>query len=106
MKTHRGDTWLDPEEYAYPAGSLRQSRRYCAARCPDGKIRRVKVGAPDTFFVGVPDTFFFFSIPATARVSGRTVAGFVSVSDSTGDFTFTPYTYRKNAGAFARKEAP
>lgn len=96
MKTHRGDTWIDPEEYAYPAGSLRQSRRYCAARCPDGKIRRVKVGAPDTFF----------SIPATARVSGRTVAGFVSVSDSTGDFTFTPYTYRKNAGALARKEAP
>ena len=89
MKTHRGDTWLDPEEYAYPAGSLRQSRRYCGARCPDGKIRRVKVGVPDTFF----------SIPATARVSGRTVAGFVSVSDSTGDFTFTPYTYRKPAPA-------
>ena len=91
MKTHRGDTWLDPEEYAYPAGSLRQSRRYCGARCPDGKIRRVKVGVPDTFF----------SIPATARVSGRTVAGFVSASDSTGDFTFTPYSARKNAGAFA-----
>lgn len=85
-----GETWIDPEEYAYPAGSLRQSRRHFAARCPDGKIRRGVCGIPDTFF----------SIPARLKASGKTVAGFVSIDTDHNELTFRPYTYRANCDAF------
>lgn len=73
MRTTNGETWVDPEEYAYPAGSLRQSRRRGRVLFPDGKIRAVKLGVADTFF----------TIPARASWNGRTVSGFVS-SDETG----------------------
>ena len=87
MKT----TSLDPEEYAYPAGSLRSSRRFAMARCPDGKVHRVKIGLPDTFF----------SIPGTCQVRGVRVAGYVCFADD-GEVEFRPYLYRKNHAVFAR----
>lgn len=61
------DTWIDPEEYAYPAGSLRRSRRFARVLCSDGKLRCAKLGVADTFF----------SIPATLRVGARHVSGSV-----------------------------
>ena len=85
-----GDTWIDPEEYAYPSGSLRQSRRHFAARCPDGIIRRGVCGIPDTFF----------SLPARLKARGRTVAGFVGIDTDHNELTFTPYRYRKNHTVF------
>jgi hypothetical protein len=70
------DTWLEPEELTYPAGGMTRRAR---ALCPDGALRVVVCGLPDTAF----------SIPARARINGRSVRGFVS-SDERG-FHFTPY---------------
>ena len=85
-------TWLAPEEDAYcsDTGSLRQSNRRFAARCPDGIVRRGVCGIPDTYF----------SIPARLKAHGKTVAGFVGSDD--GTYTFTPYRYRKNYTVFDR----
>lgn len=62
------------------------------ALCSDGKIRalkRISVTA---------DTFF--SVPASVRVNGKTVAGYITF-DTVGDnarptVLFKAYTYRKN----------
>lgn len=59
-------TWLDPEEKAYPSGSITAGRK-AKALCPDGKVR--------TFQVGIPDTFF--TIPARGKAFGRSVTGYV-----------------------------
>ncbi len=81
-------TFLDPEEYAYPSGALRNSARRFAAVCPDGKIRRGICSIPDTYF----------SIPARIKARGKTITGFVTNHD--GTYVFIPYTYGKNGGAF------
>lgn len=62
------NTVIEPEEYAYPSGSLRQSRRFGRALCSDGKVRRVKLGVADTFF----------SVPAICKIKGKTVHGIIS----------------------------
>ena len=61
-------TYLAPEEEAYPAGC--QTRK-CRAIYPDGRVRLVWVGIPDTYF----------SIPAHGRVNDRYVAGWVTIQD-------------------------
>lgn len=66
-------TWLQAEEFAYPNGG--QTRKG-AAVFPDGKVRRVWAGIPDTFF----------SIPAHARIGRHYVAGFLTSND--GVWTF------------------
>lgn len=86
--THKGSTWLDPEDYAYPEGSLRQSRRHARVRCSDGAIRMALIGIPDTFF----------SIPGRIRVRGKTVTGYVTCDSAINEFTFVSYTYGKNEG--------
>ena len=82
-----GDTWLHPEEYAYPSGSInagRQARVILRANphnpisLPYGESRIVAVGIPDTMS----------TIPARLRFAGRRIAGYVSVDDNV--FTFTP----------------
>jgi len=68
-------TWLEGESFAYtPNGS--QMRR-CMAICPDGKIRVVLCGIPDTYF----------SIPAHCTIKGKYTTGYVS-SDSDGEFVY------------------
>jgi hypothetical protein len=74
--------------------------RYVAGRamCSDGKVRAVR------FRSGIADTFF--SIPASVKVNGKTVAGFVTVETEEGWSTpseddpaivkFIAYQYRKN----------
>ena len=61
------------EEFAYNtySGSHSRSQRRGTAIFPDGKIRSVTLGTPDTFF----------SIPAHARINGRYVSGFVTRKD-------------------------
>jgi hypothetical protein len=78
-------TSLQAEEYAYPnGGQTRKGRAYF----PDGQIRRVWAGIPDTYF----------SIPAHARIKGRYVRGSLSVgsqfSDHEGEFEFVIYRQR------------
>jgi hypothetical protein len=75
-------TWLQPEEFAYPAGG--QTRKG-AAVYPDGRIRRVWAGIPDTFF----------SIPAHGRIKRKYLAGFLTCDD--GIWTFHVYEGNKNA---------
>jgi hypothetical protein len=73
-----------------------------AALCSDGKVRSLKRIAITA------DTFF--SVPAAVSVRGKTVSGYVSVTDLTDangngtandplcTVTFHPYTYGKNGG--------
>lgn len=65
------DTYLAAEEYAYPDGG---QTRPGAAVWPDGRVRRVHAGIPDTYF----------SIPAHGRAFGRYVAGYLTVESADG----------------------
>jgi len=67
-------TWLDPEEMAYPSGSITAGRK-AKALCTDGHVR--------TFQCGIPDTYF--SIPARTKAYGKTVTGFLHTSDTYDD---------------------
>jgi hypothetical protein len=55
--------------------------------CSDGKVRKI------SRISQTADTFF--SIPASVKVKGKTVAGYVTFSDDE-TATFVAYTYRKN----------
>jgi hypothetical protein len=70
------DTWLEAEEFCYPHGGM---TRRAYVRFPDGVLRLVWCGIPDTYF----------SIPARTvryQLQGRAVKGFIT-SDESG-FTF------------------
>ena len=69
-------TWLEGEEFAYPNGGM---TRRCYAVCPDGQLRVVKCSIPDTYF----------SIPATARIQGKRVKGFITTDEN--GFKFNVY---------------
>lgn len=86
MRVELGATWIDPEELAYPAGSLRQSRRKGKVRFPDGKLRIVTLGVPDTYS----------TIPARAArsVDGHQ-HGFVTVS---WDVVKPEFVFRRKGG--------
>ena len=94
-------TWIDPEEVCYPSGGkLRNARAFVNLPTPGGSLPRTV-----TAMAGIPDTVF--SIPATVRVRGKSVTGFLSVcghveSDHVNvpecELMFTAYSYRKNAG--------
>lgn len=60
------------------------------ALCPDGKVRKTNRISQNA------DTFF--SIPASIRFRGKTVAGFLSIEDET--VQFIPYKHRKNGNIF------
>ena len=74
------ETFLQTEEYAYPHGN---ETRKGKAIYPDGKIRTVRAGIPDTYF----------SIPAHGRFRGHYVTGWLHCDDATGSpelyFEFT-----------------
>lgn len=66
-----------------------------AARCPDGKVRRLKRIA------GVADTLF--TIPAAVEYKRKTVSGYVTLrEDDEGErvVEFVPYVNRKNGHLF------
>ena len=87
-------TFLDPEEYAYPAGSLKASRRRFAARCEDGKVRRGICGIPDTYF----------AIPARLKAHGKTVSGYIAAGDD-GTIVFIAHDYGKNHAVLDGRKA-
>lgn len=75
----RGNTWIDEEEKAYNL-PLARSMRQGVVRFADGKLRKVRLGVPDTFFtiparssegkhgyVSVIGDEFTFIIPATKQ---------------------------------------
>lgn len=72
----------------------------CRAICPDGRVRSVRIAQ-------TADTFF--STPASVRVRGKTVSGYVTVSTPSGLSTesegdpafveFRPVDTSKNADA-------
>jgi hypothetical protein len=87
MTIKLGATWLHPEDYASPSGSINAGRKahvvlranpHNPIRLPYGELRTVAVGIPDTMS----------TIPARLRFAGRRLAGYVSVDD--GALTFTP----------------
>jgi hypothetical protein len=96
MRQHfEQQTWIDPEEFAYPAGSLRQSRRkfraLLTANTLTGETFREKlstkyVGRYVSGIAGIPDTYF--TIPARCKDKGRTLSGYLSV-DSSGALIFS-----------------
>lgn len=60
-------TWIEPEEAAYPNGGF---KRRAYVLFPDGKRRVVRCSIPDTYF----------SIPAVARVRGKRIKGYITVT--------------------------
>ena len=77
MRTEgRDGTWLDPEELAYPLGTISSSRRRAKVMCADERVRTAVVGIPDTFF----------TIPAEVRIKDKRIRGYISMND--GRFVF------------------
>lgn len=77
---HGKVTWLEPEEHAYTASRSQQLRRGRAI-FPDGKVRAVYAGIPDTAF----------SVPAHGRIDGKYVRGFL-VRDNNDEIHFNLFT--------------
>ncbi len=86
-------TWLSPEEHAYPHGG--QTRKG-AAIFPDGKIRTVYAGIPDTYF----------SIPAHARINGWYVSGFLTINYEKAIFGEYRYFFTLNSMQGRKKNIP
>ena len=74
MASRVGDTWMESECYCYPNGGMTRRAR---VRFPDGKLRVVRCGIPDTFF----------SVPVR-KSDGD---GFICNDDETGEYVFRPY---------------
>jgi hypothetical protein len=71
-------TWLDPEEFAYPAGTLKDSRRKFKAQVNGGVAGKDYI----TGIAGIPDTAF--TVPARGRWDGKTVSGYLDVGGPLG----------------------
>ena len=71
-------TTLEPEERAY--SKLGSQLRRGTAFYPDGKIRSVRAGIPDTAF----------SIPAHGRIGKKYVAGWLTRDDGEWIFHMAP----------------
>lgn len=61
-------TYLEGESAAGPSGKLRRKGK---AICPDGKVRKVKAGIPDTYF----------SIPAVTKAGNVKIKGYLMITD-------------------------
>lgn len=79
-------------------GPWRQAVAVKRAMCADGRRRYARITSE-------PDTFF--SIPASVKVRGVSVSGFIAgreTDDFERDYEFIAYSYGKN-GAMLQKEA-
>ncbi len=79
------NTYLAPESDAYPHGG--QTRK-CRAFYPDGKVRTVYCGIPDTYF----------SIPARGRIRGKYVSGYLTIQDDSDKPNFGELEFRISSG--------
>lgn len=85
-RTATDGTWIEPEEWAYPAGGFTR-RAYVTLYAnphnpitlPYGERRIVQASIADTYW----------TIPARLRVGGRMIRGFVDHDEVTG-YRFTP----------------
>ena len=86
---HVGETWLDGES---------DGRRRAKVRFSDGSLRIVDCA-------GTADTFF--SIPARARISGKSITGYVTSDDESGEYVFRPMNTDKDllASLLGRKRS-
>jgi hypothetical protein len=69
------------------------------AICPDGKVRKIRVGMADTFF----------SAPGRTRIAGVNICGNVwqpSTGKYAGEWVFTPVRDAKNYAALVAKLGP
>ena len=81
------DTWLDPEERAYPRGGFtRRGRARLRKNSTDPFPPDLPYGQTRVVRASIPDTYF--SIPARLRFAGRTVKGFLTLDN--GEWQFTP----------------
>lgn len=71
-------TYLECEEACYPAGGQTRQGR---AIYPDGAVRRVWAGIPDTFW----------TIPCHGKWKGKYVAGFLTSREDDGALVFNVY---------------
>jgi hypothetical protein len=55
--------------------------------CSDGKRRNARITG---------DALDAWSLPASVKVKGRTVSGFITNIEGTEDFQFHAYQYKKN----------
>ena len=69
-----GKTQLQGEEAAYPNGAQRRKGK---AIFPDGTVKTVYAGIPDTFF----------TIPAHTTMKGKRIKGYLSL-DNEGEYIF------------------
>lgn len=82
------DTWLEAESFAYPNGGMTRRAYVRISRnsldpsieLPYGELRVVACGIPDTYS----------TIPAVARVRGKSVRGYVAVNTESEEFEFKP----------------
>jgi len=79
-----GKTFIMNEELAYDR-PLKESDRRGRVRFPDGKLRAVLLGVADTWF----------TIPARAKVCGRTRHGFVYRDSDSEEFRFCDMTAKR-----------
>lgn len=75
--SYLGETWLEPEELCYPSGGM---HRRAKVRMPEGNLRIVVCGIPDTAF----------SIPT----KGVIVKGIWRRGYITGEDTVDPNTFQ------------
>jgi len=83
-----GETWLEPEELAYPSGGFGIRRAYVVLRQNPHNPIMLDYGKLATVLVSIPDTFS--TIPARLRTHGQRIKGYVSVDTGSEVFTFTP----------------
>jgi hypothetical protein len=73
--THYGDTWIEPEEWCYLHGGMTRRAR---VRFPNGRLRVVRCGIPDTWF----------SIPVR-KSDGD---GYITINTDNNELEFRPHT--------------
>ena len=87
---HMGQTWLEPEELAYPNGAMRRRALVFVRPNPHNPLQDLPIGSLRIVRCGIPDTHS--SIPARMMFRGKSLKGYVSVDTSVDmeRFTFTP----------------
>lgn len=67
-----GDTWLEGEDFCYSSPDGQAMNRRAYVKDESEQLRVVKCCIADTYF----------SIPAVARIAGKTVHGFITSDES------------------------
>lgn len=88
---HEGKTWLEPEEWTYPAGGF---TRRALVRCPDGRYRVVQCSISDTYW----------TIPARLVYRRRHISGFITLDEKSTPKEFVFQPTGKNRDVFGPTE--